>query len=463
MSQARINTLSTAEFVRNNQARLLDELIELLRYPTVSAQPEHKSDLRDAAAHLASRLEEAGMENVRVITTSRHPLIYADWLHAPGKPTVLHYGHYDVQPPEPLELWVTPPFEPAVRDGSVFARGSSDDKGQMYTHIKAVEALRAVFGKLPVNLKFLIEGEEEIGSESVRECVERNAAMLKSDVALVSDLPMFADGLPTLHTGLRGIIYMEWEATGPSRDLHSGLYGGVAPSAVFGLIELLSRAKDRNGYISIPGIYEDVRDPNPIEMESWARLPLDEPAFLENEVGSSRLTGEPAYSTVQRMWARPTFEVHGIAGGFTGRGSKTVIPAKATAKISMRLVPEQDVAKTIAQVQAFIEKNTPDGIQVEMRVLNAAPATLVNPADPPIRIAATALAEVFERPTAFVRSGGTIPVVGYFLDYLHINTVLMGFGLPDDNLHAPNEKFTLSNYYKGIVAVSRFLEMLGNG
>jgi acetylornithine deacetylase/succinyl-diaminopimelate desuccinylase-like protein len=453
---------SAATFVDKYRARLLTELKEFLRYPTVSAQPEHKTDLESAAGFLAARLQDAGMENVRIIATPRHPLVYADWLHARGRPTVLCYGHYDVQPPEPLDLWTTPPFEPEVRDGRIFARGASDDKGQLYTHIKAAEALRELSGRLPVNLKFLIEGEEEIGSESIRDYVRSHADELRADVALVSDLPMFAKDLPTLHTGLRGIVYMEWEASGPARDLHSGLYGGVAPNPVAGLAELLARAKDPHGRITIPGVYDDVRIPDSIELESWARLPLDEERFLQREVGSLRLTGEPGFSLPERMWSRPTFDVHGIAGGFTGRGSKTVIPAGATAKVSMRLVPDQNVEKVVAQVNTFIEQNTPEGIHISMRVLNAAPATLVDPASPAIRAAAAALEEVFGRPTAFVRSGGTIPVVGDFQEFLGLDTALMGFGLPDDNLHAPDENFSLANYYRGITAVARFLEMLPN-
>jgi acetylornithine deacetylase/succinyl-diaminopimelate desuccinylase-like protein len=453
---------SAATFVDDHRARLLAELQEFLRYPTVSAQLEHSADLVRGAEFLAARLQESGMENVRVIATRRHPLVYADWLHAPGRPTVLCYGHYDVQPPEPVELWTTPPFEPDVRGGRVFARGASDDKGQLYTHIKAVEALRNLSGALPVNVRFLIEGEEEVGSESIHDYVQTHIADLRADVALISDLPMFAEDLPTLHTGLRGIVYMEWEATGPARDLHSGLYGGVAPNPVFGLAELLAAAKDTHERITIPGIYDDVRNPDPIELESWARLPLDEERFRKQEVGSPGLTGEPGFSLVERMWSRPTFDVHGIAGGFTGRGSKTVIPACATAKVSMRLAPDQSVEKVVEQVRRFLDKNAPNGIHVSMRVLNSAPATLVNPGSPAIRAAAAALAEVFGGRTAFVRSGGTIPVVGYFQEFLALDTVLMGFGLPDDNLHAPDENFLLANYYRGIAAVARFLEMLPN-
>ena len=261
---------------------------------------------------------------------------------------MLCYGHYDVQPPDPLELWTTPPFEPDVRDGNLYARGSSDDKGQMYMHVKAVEALRAVNGKLPVNVKFLIEGEEEVGGESVAKYVAENAAKLKADVALVSDTALYAEGIPTLCIGLRGLIYTEIEARGPARDLHSGLYGGAAPNAVFGLVELLSKLKDPSGRIMIPGMYGDVKQPSPDEKQSWSTLPFNEQDFLKREVGSTALTGEKGYSVLEKVWARPTLEVHGIAGGFTGAGAKTVIPAKAIAKVSMRLVPNQDPAKIVA-------------------------------------------------------------------------------------------------------------------
>ncbi len=350
--------MSTAidKYVRENQPRFLEELKELLRIPSISTSPEHNADTHRAAEYVASKLTAAGLENVEIIETERHPLVYADWLHAPGKPTVLCYGHFDVQPPDPLELWETPPFEPSERNGNLYARGSADDKGQMYSHIKAVEALKAVYGKPPLNLKFLVEGEEEVGGVSVAEYVAKNPAKLKADVALVSDTEMYAPGLPTLNIGLRGLVYMEIEAKGPARDLHSGLYGGAAPNAVFGLIELLAKAKDANGHILIPGIYDDVEPPSAEEKESWTHLPFDEQEYLRDEVGSSALTGEKEYSVFERTWARPTFEVHGIAGGFTGVGAKTVIPAKAVAKVSIRLVPKQDPEKIVAAVKEFVSR-----------------------------------------------------------------------------------------------------------
>ncbi|HZQ51693.1 MAG TPA: dipeptidase [Bryobacteraceae bacterium] len=453
---------SIDEYVRQNESRFLNELLGLLRIPSISTLPEHKEDVARAARFVADSLSRAGLEHVEVIPTAKHPLVYADWLHAPGKRTVLCYGHYDVQPPDPLELWKSPPFEPAIRDGNIYARGACDDKGQMYMHVKAIEALRAVHdSKLPVNVKFLIEGEEEVGGESISAYVPQHADKLKADVALVSDTELFADGIPTLCIGLRGLIYLEIEATGPARDLHSGMYGGAAPNAVYGLIELLAKAKDADGHIQIPGIYDDVVPPDLAEVESWVRLPFSEEEFLTNEVGSTELTGEPEQSVLARVWARPTFEVHGIAGGFTGTGAKTVIPAKATAKVSLRLVPKQDPQQVLASVRQWVQANAPGGIQTQVRVLSAGPAISVNPRHPAIQIAAKVLSESLGKPTVFIRSGGSIPIVGEFAKYLGIPTILMGFGLPDDGLHSPNEKYRISNYYLGITTIARFLEEYG--
>ena len=449
-------------FLDANRDRLLDELKEFLRIPSISTLPEHKGDVARAAEFVARSLKNAGMENVEIIATDKHPLVYADWLHAPGKPTVLCYGHYDVQPPDPLELWKTPPFEPDVRDGNLYARGACDDKGQMYMHIKAVEALRDVYGgKLPVNLKFLIEGEEEVGGESISKYVPEHKEKLKADVALVSDTELFADGVPTLCIGLRGLMYLEIEAIGPMRDLHSGMYGGAAPNAVYGLIELLAKAKDADGRIQIPGIYDDVVPPDKAETESWQRLPFSEAEFLRDEVGSTALTGEPDQSVLARVWARPTFEVHGIAGGFTGAGAKTVIPSKATAKVSLRLVPGQDPQKVLSSVKKWAEGNTPQGIQTEVRALSVGPAISVNPHHRAIEVAAKAFSEMLGKQTVFVRSGGSIPIVGEFAAHLGIPTVLMGFGLPDDGLHSPNEKYRISNYYDGILTIAHFLNEYG--
>jgi acetylornithine deacetylase/succinyl-diaminopimelate desuccinylase-like protein len=451
----------TDAFVRDNRDRLLAELKEFVRIPSISTLPEHTPDIQRAAEFVAASLRKAGMEHVEIIPTGKHPLVYADWMHAPGKPTVLCYGHYDVQPADPLELWVTPPFEPTERNGNLYARGAVDDKGQMYMHIKAIEALRAVNGTLPVNIKFLVEGEEEVGGASIAKYVAENAAKLRADVALVSDTAMYAEGMPTLCIGLRGLVYMEVEASGPSRDLHSGLYGGAAPNAVYGLIELLAKAKDENGALRVTGIYDDVHEPAPAELESWKRLPFSEQEFLEKEVGSTELTGEPGRSVLERVWSRPTLEVHGIAGGFTGAGAKTVIPATATAKVSIRLVPRQDPDKVVAAFRGWVARNTPRGIRTEVRVLSASPGLVVNPEHPAIDIAARAFGDIFGKQTVFIRSGGSIPIVGDFANHLGIPTILMGFGLPDDGLHSPNEKYKVENYYLGIMTIAHFFEQYG--
>ena len=454
-------SVSTDVFIEGNRERFLNELKDFLRIPSISTLPEHRPDLDRAAEFVAAGLRDAGLESVEIIHTDKHPLVYADWLHAPGKPTVLCYGHYDVQPADPLELWTSPPFEPSVRDGSIYGRGTADDKGQMYMHIKAVETLRAVNGTLPINLKFLVEGEEEVGGESIAKYVAENPQKLKADVALVSDTALYAPGIPTLTIGLRGLVYLEVEANGPSRDLHSGLYGGAAPNPVFGLIELLAKAKNSRGEIKVPGVYDHVEPPAPSEKESWAQLPFKEKEFLKNEVGSSKLSGETKFSVLERLWARPTFEVHGIAGGFTGPGSKTVIPAKATAKVSFRLVPRQDPEKIIAAFRQFAKKHAPRGIQLEVRVLSASPGLSVNPDHPAIHTAAQAFADIYQKPTVFIRDGASIPIVGDFATHLGIPTVLMGFGLPDDGLHSPNEKYSLENYYKGIMTIAHFFEEYG--
>lgn len=453
---------ATDAFVTQHSARFLSELKDFLRIQSISTLPEHRSDIDQAAEFVATSLRQVGMENVEIIATAGHPLVYADWLHAPGKPTVLCYGHYDVQPADPLDLWKSPPFEPTERDGNLYGRGTADDKGQMYMHIKAIEALRAAYGgKLPVNVKFLVEGEEEVGGKAVAKYVAENPEKLKADVALVSDTSMYAEGIPTLCIGLRGLVYMEIEAKGPARDLHSGLYGGAAPNAVYGLIELLAKAKDADGVIQIPGIYDDVKAPAPAERDSWERLPFNEKHFLQKEVGSTVLTGEPDQTILTRVWARPTFEVHGVAGGFTGAGAKTVIPATATAKVSIRLVPDQNPGKVVESFKTWVAAETPKGIQMSVKVLSEGPGLVVDPQHPAIAIAAKAFGEVFNRDTVFTRSGGSIPIVGDFATHLRIPTVLMGFGLPDDGLHSPNEKYKLENFYQGIRTIARFFEQYG--
>jgi acetylornithine deacetylase/succinyl-diaminopimelate desuccinylase-like protein len=455
---------SIENYVQTNQPRFLEELKDFLRIPSISTLPENEGDVRRAAQFVAGQLKSIGMENIEIIATDKHPLVYGDWLHAPGKPTVLCYGHYDVQPPDPLNEWVTPPFEPTERNGNLYARGAVDDKGQLMMHIKALETLRTLSGgPLPVNIKFLVEGEEEVGGASIAKYVPAHKEKLKADVALVSDTALYAEGIPTLCIGLRGLVYTEVECTAAMRDLHSGLYGGAAPNPIFALIELLSKVKDAEGRILIPGFYDDWKAPAKAELDSWKSLPFSEKEMLEKEVGATQLTGESDYTVLERVWARPTMEVHGIAGGFTGTGAKTVIPARATAKVSFRLVPDLDPDKVVESFRKFIADHTPAGCKIELRVLSGGPGIIVNPGHPAIAVAAQVFREALGRPTVFIRSGGSIPIVGDFAKHLGIPTILMGFGLPDDGLHSPNEKFNIANYYTGIRTIAHFFERYGAG
>lgn len=455
---------SAVEYARGRQGAFVEELKSLLRIPSISTLPEHSGDVRRMAQALAGELKRIGMENVEIIETAGHPLVYADWLGAPGRPTCLAYGHYDVQPPDPLEEWVTPPFEPAERNGNLYARGAVDDKGQMYIHIKALESLlRTGGGRLPINVRVIVEGEEEVGGEGIAAFVRDRPERLAADFALISDTEMFAPGLPTLCVGLRGMIYTEVEVRGPRSDLHSGMYGGAAPNPFFELCRIVAALKDDRGRVLIPDFYEGILAPDPEELRSWRELPFDEEHYRETEVGSTELTGEPGYSVLERTWARPTLEVHGMPGGFTGAGAKTVIPARAVAKISMRLVPGMDPEQTFQRFRAYVESLPARGVQIHARLLHAGDACVIGTDNRYIRAATRALESVFGRETVFIRSGGSIPIVGSFERHLKIPSVMMGFGLPDDNLHAPNEKFHLANFHRGIESVIRFFEELGAG
>jgi acetylornithine deacetylase/succinyl-diaminopimelate desuccinylase-like protein len=448
-------------YARENHARFLDELKDLLRIPSISTLPEHAGDCRKAAQKLASELTRIGMENVRLIEGEGHPLVYADWLHAADKPTVLAYGHYDVQPADPLDEWRTPPFEPTERNGNLYARGAVDDKGQMYMHVKTLESLLSATGKLPLNVRVLLEGEEEVGGEGIARYVASKPADLKADFALVSDTEMFAPGLPTLCVGLRGMIYTELEVRGARTDLHSGMYGGAAPNPFVSLAQILAKLKDENGHIQIPGFYDDIIPPSTEELKAWKSLPFNEEEYRTNEVGAKALVGESGYSVLERTWARPTLDVHGIPGGFTGAGAKTVIPAKATAKVSMRLVPGMTPARAFEQYKSYVEKIAPQGVEVQVRLIHQGEPCLIPVDNPYIQAATRALHEVWGKDTVFIRSGGSIPIVGDFAKHLGLPSVMMGFGLPDDNLHAPNEKFHLKNFELGIESIIRFLEEAG--
>ncbi len=450
------------QFARENQSRFLAELKDLLRIPSVSTLPEHRDDVSRAAQMLARELTRIGMENVQIIETPGHPLVYADWLHATGKPTCLCYGHYDVQPPDPLDEWISPPFEPTERNGNLYARGAVDDKGQMYMHVKALESLlHTDGGKLPINIRVILEGEEEVGGEGIAQFVREHPERLKADFALISDTEMFAPDLPTLCVGLRGLLYTEIEARGAATDLHSGMYGGAAPNPFFALCQILAQLKDANGHIRIPGFYDAVLPPSPEELRAWKSLPFSEEEFQRKEVGSSALTGEMEYSVLERLWARPTLEIHGMPGGFTGAGAKTVIPAKAVAKVSMRLVPEMEPKKIFAIYKTYVESLCPKGVALDVRLIHSGDPIVIRVGNPYVDAATAAMREVFGKDTVFVRSGGSIPIVGDFERSLKVPSVMMGFGLPDDNLHAPNEKFHIANFHRGIESLIRFFERLG--
>ncbi len=455
---------SALQFARENQSRFLSELKDLLRIPSISTLPGNRGDVRHAAEVLAQELKRIGLENVELIETGGHPLVYADWLHAARKPTCLCYGHYDVQPPDPLDEWLSPPFEPTERDGNLYARGAVDDKGQMYMHIKALESLlHAHAGKLPLNVRVILEGEEEVGGEGIAQFVREHPERLRADFALISDTEMFAPDLPTLCVGLRGMIYTEIEARGAATDLHSGMYGGAAPNPFFALCQVLAALKNENGRVLIPGFYDDVVLPSAEELLTWKSLPFNEEEFQRKEVGSSALTGEPEYSVLERLWARPTLEIHGMPGGFTGDGAKTVIPAKACAKVSMRLVPDMEPGKIFSFYKSYVESLCPAGISLNVRLIHSGDPIVIGVDNPYIKAATAAMHEVFGKETVFVRSGGTIPIVGDFERSLKIPSVMMGFGLPDDNLHAPNEKFHIANFHRGIESLIRFFERLGAG
>ena len=448
-------------YYQEHREAFLEGLQTFLRIPSISTLSENKPDIRKAAEFVLGELRGAGLENAQLIEGQGNPLVYAEWTGAPGKPTLLMYGHYDVQPPDPLDEWKSPPFEPTVRGNDIFARGSSDDKGQTYILIKAVEGLLKSTGRLPINVKFLIEGEEETGGEHIESYVSSKPARLKADAAVICDTEMFAPDLPTICVGLRGIVYGELHVEGANHDLHSGVYGGAAPNPIQAIAEILTMLKDRGGRIRIPAFYDRVVPPSSKEREAWARLPFDEAEYTQKEMGARELVGEPEVPLFERLWARPTFEVHGIRGGFTGEGAKTVIPARAVAKISLRLVADQRPAEAEAQLKKAVREATPRGVTAEVKLIHSAAPSLVNPDNPFIHAAADAMRAVFGKETVYIRSGGSIPIVGLFDQYLGIPSVMMGFGLPDDNLHAPNEKFHLPNFYRGIEAVARYLELLG--
>jgi acetylornithine deacetylase/succinyl-diaminopimelate desuccinylase-like protein len=447
-------------YITEHEQQFLDDLKAWLRIPSISTLSEHAEDLQHAAKYAADRIRRIGLENVAVLQTKGHPLVYGEWLKASGKPILLIYGHYDVQPVDPVELWKTPPFEPSVRDGNIYARGAADDKGQVMLVFSALEALMAVNGALPINIKILLEGEEEAGGESIADYVKTYSKRLACDAAFICDTHMPAKDVPALIYGLRGIISTEVEVQGAKRDLHSGSYGGVAPNPLHALTIIISRLKDAEGHIHIPGLFDKLREPTVVEKEFWRNDPLHMNEALLEEMGVTQFSGEAEYPPLQRIGARPTLEVHGIIGGFVGEGTKTVIPAIAKAKISLRLPPELKSAEVYPLFEKAVKEVAPAGVSVTVRNLHGGEGVLVSPDTLPMKAAAVALEEVYGKPPVFLREGGSIPIAALFDEVLHVPVVLMGFGLPDDNIHAPNEKYSLDQFYKGIRVVARFLQKM---
>ncbi len=444
-------------FVKNNHEAYVNELVDYLKIPSISTLAENKKDMQSCAKFTARKLKEAGLSRVEIFQTEGHPIVYGEWLGAPGKPTILVYGHYDVQPVDPIDLWDTPPFEPTIKNGKIFARGATDDKGQLYVHIKSVEAYFKQKGSLPLNIKFLIEGEEEIGSKNLEPFINSNKDLLKCDTVLISDTSLYEAGIPTITYGLRGLSFLEVELTGPDRDLHSGSYGGSVANPANVLADLIAKLHDKNGKINIPGFYNDVVKLTKEERDNIKALKFSDKKYAK-ELGVSELTGEKGFSTLERIWARPTLDVNGIFGGFTGKGAKTIIPSSATAKISMRLVPNQDPKKIAKLVTNHIKKIVPKSVKVKVTDLHGAYPVLT-PLNHKATIAAkNAMEKAFGKKIVFMREGGSIPVVATFAKLLKVPSVLMGLGLNSENLHSPNEHFSLKHFQLGIISSILFID-----
>jgi acetylornithine deacetylase/succinyl-diaminopimelate desuccinylase-like protein len=445
---------SWKEYQTLHQERFLEELLELLRIPSVSARTENKPHMQICAELVQKRLVEAGATRAEIFPTPGHPIVFAEKIIDPAKPTVLVYGHYDVQPADPLELWTTPPFEPSIRDGKIFARGACDDKGQFYMHVKALEIMTAT-DTLPVNIKFLIEGEEEVGSSHLSDFVKNNKALLQADVILISDTSMLSMETPSIDVGVRGLSYIEVEVTGPNRDLHSGVYGGAVANPATLLAKMIASCHDENNHITLPGFYDEVLEASSEERAKMAGAPFDE-ATYKKDLGIPALWGEKGFTTHERTGIRPTLEVNGIWGGYTGEGSKTVLPSKAFAKISCRLVPNQQSADITKKMIDYFQSMAPEGVTVTATEHHGGEPYLTPIDSHAYRSAAKAIAQTFGKEPIPVRGGGSIPICALFEKELGLKIVFMGFGLDSDNLHSPNEKYDLFNFYKGIETIPYF-------
>jgi succinyl-diaminopimelate desuccinylase len=446
------------EYIAKHRDAFADDLADLLCIASVSADSRQNAETRRAAEWVGYQFQKLGLAT-EVIPTDGHPLVYAESPAVPGKPVVLVYGHYDVQPPEPLEEWISPPFQPTVRGGNVYARGATDDKGQMLTHVKGVEAWMKTVGKLPLQVKFLIEGEEEVGSANLGPYVKANRDKLACNAVVISDCSQFAPGVPAITYGLRGIAYYELRLRGPKQDLHSGTFGGAVTNPANALAGLLAALKDKDGRIQVPGFYDDVVPLTEREREEFRALPLTDKEFME-PLGVTGMFGEAGYSSLERRWARPTCDVNGLTSGYQGEGAKTVLPAKASAKFSFRLVPNQDPKKITASLRKFLEERLPPGIQMELVDHHGAPGVLVRLDSPYMHGASAAIEAAFGRAPVFIREGGSIPIVTTFARELGADVLLLGWGQNDDNTHSPNEKFSLEDYYKGTLASACLWEQL---
>ncbi len=444
-------------YIKNNYDNYVEELKEYLRIPSISTLKEHKPDMIKCAKLVADKLKVAGMRKVKIIKTENHPLVYGEWLGAPGKPTVLIYGHYDVQPVDPLELWTNPPFEPTIVGEEIYARGANDNKGQNLVHIKSVEAFFRAGKKPPVNVKFLIEGEEEIGSENLEKFLKTEKKLLKCDAVLISDTSLYAKGIPTISYGLRGLCYMEIEVTGPNRDLHSGSFGGSVANPINELSKIIAKLQDNNGKITIPNFYKDVQKLSKKEKENIKYLKFSDKA-LAKELKVKELQGEKNYSTLERLWARPTLDCNGIIGGFTGEGAKTVLPSKASAKISMRLVPDQEPKKIAMEFEKYVKAIAPKSVTVKVNALHGGLPVVVPLESKAIQAASNATAKAFGKKTVYTREGGSIPIVVEFVKQLNAPAILMGLGLDTDDIHSPNEHFNLKSFERGILSSAYFFE-----
>lgn len=439
------------DFIQTNRDRYIQELKQYLAIPSISALPEHAGDVHRCAEWSAEEMTRIGLNNVRLEPTPGNPIVYGEWLGAPDAPTILFYGHYDVQPVDPLELWDSPPFEATVRDGEIYARGAADDKGQVFMHFKAIEAHLKQNGSLPVNIKVVLEGEEEVGSVNLDNYVRANREQLKADVVVISDSAMFDRGVPSICYSLRGLVYFQIDIRGTKSDLHSGIFGGAVANPNMVLAQILSQMKDRSGRVKITGFYDDVRELTQEERDAWKKLPFNEKQYRKN-LEAPKLFGETGYTTLERTWGRPTFEVNGILGGFTGEGAKTVIPAVAMAKVSMRLVPNQDPDKIAELFEAYVKEVAPPTVEVKVTRMHGGKPWITEYDNPFVQAAGRAIEQGFGQTPVFCREGGSIPVVSTFQEELQVPAVLFGVGLPDENAHAPNEKLDLTNFHNGIVA-----------